>query len=297
MLVHQSARFLISSGAMRINSSPALSHPSKNSLLSTNSAIKKEGDINKHRKNWIFKDQNISYLSYPSSRNGSTSCSAPILVHAFGHLRVHDQALSKNITTAYRFTTRGGFIDEDEEEEEHGHSFDNISFQQAVVLFNSREYYKCHDVLEALWNNSNDPLRILYHGILQCAVGLHHLFNQNHRGAMMELGEGVCKLRKLNFESGPFHQFEQEISAVLDFIYQTQVELAACTDEVCLTMDRSERSYQLLGGFAAGQRLYHLDSDDDKNVYIYFRHNKFAQDNQKIKVPLLHASEDHLIEF
>ena len=44
----------------------------------------------------------------------------------------------------------------------------------------------------------------------------------------MELGEGVCKLRKMNFESGPFHQFEQEISAVLDFIYQTQIELAAC---------------------------------------------------------------------
>ena len=35
----------------------------------------------------------------------------------------------------------------------------------------------------------------------------------------MELGEGLCKLRKMNFESGPFHQFEQEIFAVLDFIY------------------------------------------------------------------------------
>ena len=45
---------------------------------------------------------------------------------------------------------------------------------------------------------------------------------------MMELGEGLCKLRKMNFVSGPFHQFEQEISAVLDFIYQTQIELAAC---------------------------------------------------------------------
>lgn len=44
----------------------------------------------------------------------------------------------------------------------------------------------------------------------------------------MELGEGLCKLRKMNFESGPFHQFEGEISAVLDFIYQTQIELAAC---------------------------------------------------------------------
>lgn len=44
----------------------------------------------------------------------------------------------------------------------------------------------------------------------------------------MELGEGLCKLRKMNFKSGPFYQFEQEISAALDFIYQTQIELAAC---------------------------------------------------------------------
>ena len=51
---------------------------------------------------------------------------------------------------------------------------------------------------------------------------------QNHRGAMMELGEGLCKLRKMNFESGPFLDFEQDISAVLNFIYNTQIELAAC---------------------------------------------------------------------
>ena len=51
---------------------------------------------------------------------------------------------------------------------------------------------------------------------------------QNHRGAMMELGEGLCKLRKMNFESGRFYDFEQEISAVLNFIYNTQIELAAC---------------------------------------------------------------------
>lgn len=44
----------------------------------------------------------------------------------------------------------------------------------------------------------------------------------------MELGEGICKLRKIEFQTGPFHQFEKDISAVLDFIYQTQIELAAC---------------------------------------------------------------------
>lgn len=54
---------------------------------------------------------------------------------------------------------------------------------------------------------------------------------------MIELGEGLCKLRKLNFEGGPFLQFEQEISAVLEFIYQTQLEFAACEFKVFLTLE------------------------------------------------------------
>jgi hypothetical protein len=55
---------------------------------------------------------------------------------------------------------------------------DNCSFDEAVTLFNDREYYKCHDYLEALWNKAQEPTRTLIHGILQCAVGFHHLFNQ-----------------------------------------------------------------------------------------------------------------------
>lgn len=55
---------------------------------------------------------------------------------------------------------------------------------------------------------------------------------------MMELGEGLCKLRKMDFENGPFHEFEREISATLDFIYETQIELAAC-ECALYTDDRS----------------------------------------------------------
>jgi hypothetical protein len=56
------------------------------------------------------------------------------------------------------------------------------------------------------------------------------LFVQNHRGAMMELGEGLCKLRKLNLDDDdPFSQFREEVADVLQFLYRTQKELAACT--------------------------------------------------------------------
>ncbi|KAL0404682.1 UNVERIFIED_CONTAM: hypothetical protein Sradi_2109000 [Sesamum radiatum] len=121
---------------------------------------------------------------------------------------------------------------------------------------------------------------------------------QNHKGAMMELGEGLCKL--MNFESGPFHQFEKEISAVLEFIYQTQLEKAACTEELCVAMDQSERSYQLLGRYGAGERLYHLEIDRSWTAYIVFcpeRYGGTATEPPSIKIPVLQASEEHMMDL
>lgn len=114
----------------------------------------------------------------------------------------------------------------------------------------------------------------------------------------MELGEGLCKLRKMNFEGGPFHKFEQEVSAVLEFIYQTQLELAACTDDFCIAMDQSDRSYQLLGKYAAGQHLYGLESDLNEIIYIVFcsgRSYGSGEPPVKVKLPTLLATEEHLM--
>nr|DAD43214.1 TPA_asm: hypothetical protein HUJ06_001444 [Nelumbo nucifera] len=188
----------------------------------------------------------------------------------------------------YRFSS-DDFFEDDEEGE-------NCNFDEAVLLFNNRDYYKCHDFLEALWNKAEEPRRTLIHGILQCAVGFHHLFNQNHRGAMMELGEGLCKLRKMNFTSGPFHQFEQEISEALNFIYQTQLELAACADDFCITMDGSEQSYQLLGSFAAGQCLYHLKTDNNVPYIVFCPEESYHIRNPvRVKIPTIHATQEDLM--
>ena len=81
-----------------------------------------------------------------------------------------------------------------------------------MALFNRGEY---HDVVEELWYGAEDPARTLLHGLLQCAVGFHHLFNDT-RSPLIRSG----------------------------------------TDYLCLTMDGSPSSYQLLGNFAAGQQLY-----------------------------------------
>lgn len=121
----------------------------------------------------------------------------------------------------------------------------------------------------------------------------------------MELGEGVCKLRKMNFESGPFFEFEKEISAVLEFIYQTQLEFAACIEDYCLAMDQSEKSYKLLGGYGARQRMYSLDLETDYRVaYIVFcpegveSYSAVAPaDRPRIKLPNLHATQQQLMDL
>ncbi|ESW33916.1 hypothetical protein PHAVU_001G109000 [Phaseolus vulgaris] len=229
----------------------------------------------------------ISSQSYLSSITLAPSFKP--LTHSKHHLN-HRSCNSKLLAFSYRY-----FIEEEDDDDND----ENHTFDEAVALFNGGEYYKCHDYLESLWNNAEEPTSTLIHGILQCAVGFYHLFNQNHRGAMMELGEGLCKLRKMEFSNGPFHKFERDISAVLDFIYQTQIELAACSEDICVAMDRSERSYQLLGEYASGQRVYDLELCSDASVYIVFcpQGSKGSTEAQRVKLPKLKATMEHLVAY
>ena len=68
-------------------------------------------------------------------------------------------------------------------------------FWHGVDQFNQRQFYACHDTLEALWIEANEPERTFYQGILQVAVGLYHLSNHNWRGAVILIGEGLNRLR------------------------------------------------------------------------------------------------------
>jgi uncharacterized protein len=65
---------------------------------------------------------------------------------------------------------------------------------QGIGEFNDRQYYACHDTLEALWMDAVDPDKKFYQGVLQIAVGCYHLNNRNWRGAVTLLGEGIGRL-------------------------------------------------------------------------------------------------------
>ncbi|MGC9527100.1 MAG: DUF309 domain-containing protein [Limnospira sp.] len=68
-------------------------------------------------------------------------------------------------------------------------------FWQGIEEFNRQEYYACHDTLEALWMEAGEPEKRFYQGILQIAVSLYHLGNENWPGAVMLMGEGIRRLR------------------------------------------------------------------------------------------------------
>ncbi len=68
-------------------------------------------------------------------------------------------------------------------------------FWEGVEQFNTRQFYTCHDTLEALWMEATEPEKTFYQGILQLAVALYHLGNANWRGAVILLGEGIHRLQ------------------------------------------------------------------------------------------------------
>ena len=91
------------------------------------------------------------------------------------HSEKPSKLIKNSFNSSFRLSYRFSAVEDDYDDYD---TSDNCSFDKAVMLFNDREYYKCHDSLEALWNMAQEPTKTLIHGILQCVVGFHHLFNQ-----------------------------------------------------------------------------------------------------------------------
>jgi hypothetical protein len=66
--------------------------------------------------------------------------------------------------------------------------------RQGIELFNRGEYFECHEVLELEWKADPAPHRVLYQGMLQAAVTLHHLRRGNWQGATIMLRRALGHL-------------------------------------------------------------------------------------------------------
>ncbi|NJP11653.1 MAG: DUF309 domain-containing protein [Leptolyngbyaceae cyanobacterium RU_5_1] len=102
-------------------------------------------------------------------------------------------------------------------------------FWQAVEQFNQRQFYACHDTLEALWIEALQSDKNFYQGVLQVAVALYHLSNQNWRGAVILMGEGTSRLRHYepDYADIDVSDFLSETSQLLKWLQQTGAEQVA----------------------------------------------------------------------
>ncbi|MBH00112.1 MAG: hypothetical protein CMN58_07190 [Solibacterales bacterium] len=68
-------------------------------------------------------------------------------------------------------------------------------FRRAVELFNSEDFFECHEVFEELWVSAVQPDRWFLQSLIHFAVGLYHYQRGNNRGALRQLNKGLKKIR------------------------------------------------------------------------------------------------------
>ena len=68
--------------------------------------------------------------------------------------------------------------------------------EDGLILFNRGQFYEAHEVWEDLWRETDrGALRTCYQGLIQAAVGLHHLGRGNTVGASSQLGKSIRNLQ------------------------------------------------------------------------------------------------------
>jgi hypothetical protein len=63
-------------------------------------------------------------------------------------------------------------------------------------LFNDKQFFEAHEVLEDLWLESEGEIKDFYKGLIQCAVAFVHLQRHNSRGAHKLFTSSTGYLRK-----------------------------------------------------------------------------------------------------
>jgi predicted metal-dependent hydrolase len=57
-------------------------------------------------------------------------------------------------------------------------------YRRGIELFNSGRFYDAHEILEDAWRENDGPEKLFLQGLIQVAVGLHHLSTGNDVGAL-----------------------------------------------------------------------------------------------------------------
>jgi uncharacterized protein len=67
--------------------------------------------------------------------------------------------------------------------------------KDAVALFNRREYFACHEILEEIWHEVAEEDKNFYEGLIRFATALHLRFNRRTpQGAINLLTQGLMRI-------------------------------------------------------------------------------------------------------
>lgn len=66
--------------------------------------------------------------------------------------------------------------------------------QKGIQLFNRREFFECHEVLEEVWTPEQGPRRLFLQALIHVAVGFYHHTRGNPTGAIRQLRKALRKL-------------------------------------------------------------------------------------------------------
>jgi hypothetical protein len=65
---------------------------------------------------------------------------------------------------------------------------------RGIELFNRREFFECHEVLETEWTRARGARRLFLQALIHLAVGFHHHQQGNCDGRDRQLDKGLGKL-------------------------------------------------------------------------------------------------------
>jgi uncharacterized protein len=69
-----------------------------------------------------------------------------------------------------------------------------VSLAHGIDLFNRRQFFECHEVLEEIWTRERGPLRLFLQSLIHFAVAFYHDQRGNPMGATRQLRKGLRKL-------------------------------------------------------------------------------------------------------
>lgn len=99
-----------------------------------------------------------------------------------------------------------------------------MALAQSALLFDGGLYFEVHELLEPYWLRAAGGERETLQGLIQVAVGFHHLGNGNGAGARALLHDGAAKLLSRQIGRVAVDAFARAVISTLDDVIRLGVE-------------------------------------------------------------------------